>query len=108
MKKIVKSDNSGTDVSDKLQELPGIIDIFNRNTSRFLNQKYGEKLILTALLNLRIHSHPPPIRCLFRSKKIYEVEEQLITTANDLDSENPNNDAVVILWRFRALNRSAH
>ena len=83
----LKSDNSGT-FSEKLQE-PGIIDIVNRNKQIF--EPYGD-LVDSALLNLRTSHH----RDAFSQQENDEVEEQLITTANDLESENPNNDAVIL------------
>ena len=83
----LKSGNSGK-FSEKVQE-PGIIDIVNRNKHIF--EPYGD-LVDSALLNVRT-SHNPDA---FLQQENDEVEEQLINTANDLESENPNNDAVIL------------
>ena len=74
---------------EKLQE-PGILDIVNRNKQVF--EPYGE-LVESALLNLRTNlasSHDS-----HRDQENDEVDE-LLQTANDLISEDPAEDAVVL------------
>ena len=85
----LKSNISGT-FTEKLQE-PNILDIININKQIF--EPYGD-LVDSALLNLRTNLIRN--RDAFSQQEDDEVEEQLLTTANNLESEDPTNGAVIL------------
>ena len=85
----LKSSNSGT-FSEKLQE-PGVLNVVNRNKQIF--EPFGD-LVDTAMLNRRtdLAHHQDS----YAQQENDEIEEELLNTANDLPSEDPADDAVVL------------
>ena len=84
----LKSNITGT-YSEKLRE-PGVIDIINTNKQIF--EPCGD-LFESALLNLR--TNLPCNQDSFANQEYDEVEE-LLNTANNLASEDPTEDAVIL------------
>ena len=84
----LKSNISGM-YTEKLRE-PGVLDTVNRNKQIF--EPYGD-LVDTALLNLRANLNN---RDDYSQQENDEVQEQLLATANYLESEDPADDAVTL------------
>ena len=84
----LKSGNSGT-YHEKLQE-PGVLDVVNRNKQIF--EPYGD-LVDSALLNLRASRNSQDA---FAEQENDEVQEQLLSDTNDLESEDPSNNAIIL------------
>ena len=84
----LKSKNTAT-YSEKLQE-PGVLDIINRNKQVF--EPYGD-LVESALLNL--HTNLTFNQDSFADQENGQVE-QLLEAADNLESEDPSEDAVIL------------
>ena len=85
----LKSSNSGT-FTEKLQE-PGVLSVVNINKQMF--EPFGD-LVDTALLNRRtdLAHHQDS----YAQQENDEIEEELLNSVNDLPSEDPAGDAVVL------------
>ena len=96
----LKSADSNT-YSDKLKE-PSVMDLINRNKNIF--EPYGD-LVDSALLNL--HTSLLTNQDAFSQQENDQVENELLSTSNEIESEDPSADAIILADNHFAPNISS-